>query len=75
MTDIEDVLRHILFDHEPRASAKAKAVTLADGVEPQALMTAYQPACLQFHHVAGLLTQIATDVVVVVDFPQEADAL
>ena len=32
--DVKDVVRHILLHHNPGTTAKAHALTLADGVKP-----------------------------------------
>ena len=37
VTHVENVLLHILLDYEPRTAAEAQPLTLADGMEPQAL--------------------------------------
>ena len=44
-------------------------------MEPESLVLANLLARLQFNDVARLFAQVATDVVVVVDLAQEADAL
>ena len=72
---VEYVFLHILLHRIPRASAETKAVALADGVEPQSLVTAQAFACFQLHHVARLLTEVSAYVFVVVYFAEEADAL
>ncbi len=40
MTHVEDVVLHILLDHEPWTAAKAQALALADGMKPQTLVLA-----------------------------------
>ena len=52
----EYVTFHVLLHHEPRTSAEAKSLPLAYGVEPQAAMLADETACLQFTHIALVLT-------------------
>lgn len=37
VTHVENVLLHILLDYEPRSTAEAQPLALADGMEPQAL--------------------------------------
>ena len=46
MRDIEDVLRHILLDDKPGAAAKAHALALTDGMEPESLVLTDAPARL-----------------------------
>ena len=75
MTHVEYVCRHVLLHRKPRSAAEAQSVTLADGVEPQSLVTAYLATGLQLHHVARQLAQVVAYVVVVVDLAEETDAL
>ena len=65
----------VLLDDKPGTSAKAQSLALTNGVEPESLVLANLLARLQFYDIARLLAQVATDVVVVVDFAQEADTL
>ena len=75
MRDIDDVLQDVFLDDEPRTATQSHAFALADGVEPVALVLANEFACLQLYDIAWQFTQIAAQVVVVVDFAEEADAL
>ena len=71
----EDVTLDVFLDHKPRAAAKAQAFALADGVEPMSAMAADALAGAHFDNVAGLVAEIAAQIVVVVDLAEEADAL
>ena len=73
--DIDDVLLDVFLDDKPRAATQSHAFSLSDGVEPVALVLADKFSRFQLYYVARQLTQIATQLVVVVDFAQEADAL
>ena len=75
MRHVEDILSDILLDDEPRATAKAHALSLTNRMEPQALMLANHLTCFELNHIAWLLAKVATDIVVVVNLAQEADAL
>ena len=75
MRDIDDVLLDVFLDDEPRTATQSHAFALADGVKPVALVLANEFACLQLYDIAWQLAQIAAQVVVIVDFAQEADAL
>ena len=72
---IEDVALHVLLHRIPGSTAEAKAVALADGVEPQALVLANLLARLKLKHIARTLAEITANVVVIVDLAKEADAL
>ena len=73
--DVEDVVGDVFFDDEPGAAGEAHALALADGVEPEAFVLADATTCLEFDDIARVLAEVATDIVVVVDFSQKADAL
>ena len=73
--DVEDVVGDIFFDDEPGATGEAHALALADGVEPEAFVLPDPTPCLEFDDIAWVLAEVATDIVVVVDFSQKADAL
>lgn len=75
LADVEYVGSDVLLHNIPWTAAEAQTVALADSVKPQSLMATYQLARLQLKHVARTLAEIAADVVVVVDFAEEADAL
>ena len=53
----------------------AKSLALTDGVKPQALVLADALARLQLYHIARVLAQITADIVIIINLPQEADAL
>ena len=75
VTHVENVLLHILLDYEPRTAAEAQPLTLADGMEPQALVGADSLARLHLYHVARFLAQVPADVIVIVDLSQEVNSL
>ena len=75
MRYVDDVLLNVFLDDKPRSTTESHTFALSDGVEPVAAMLANLLACFQFDDVARLFTEIATDIVVVVDLAQEADAL
>ena len=75
MAHVEDVVLHVLLDDKPWTAAKAQALALTDGVKPQALVLADALARLQLYHIARVLAQITADIVIIIDLPQEADAL
>ena len=73
--DVDDVLLDVFLDDEPRATAEIEAFTLADGVEPEALVLAEDLAGFEFDDRTFLLAKEALDELVVVDLAEEADAL
>ena len=72
---VEDIPCHILLDYEPRTSAKAHALTLADSVKPEAFMFSDTIPRFQFYHITRVLAQVTSQIVIIIDFPQEADTL
>ena len=72
---IYHIVLGILFHHIPRTAAQAKALALPDGVKPEALVLANLASGFNFNDVALALTQMAADEVVIVNFPQKANAL
>ena len=75
MTHIQNVVLHILLNHEPRTAAEAQTLALADGVEPQTLVAADALARLHLNHIARVLAQVSADVIVIVNLTQEANSL
>ncbi len=75
MTHIQNVVLHILLNHEPRTAAEAQTLTLSDSVEPQTLVAADALARLHLNHIARVLAQVSADVIVIVNLPQEANSL
>ena len=75
MGNVEDIVRDILFDYEPRATGEPHAFALADGMEPEATVKADATPALEFDDITRILTEITTDIVVVVDLTQETDTL
>src|SRR5574344_894910 len=75
MRHIQDVGSHVLLDYEPGATAEAQSLALSDGIKPQTAVLTYLLARLQFYHLAGIVAQISADIIIVIDFTQEADAL
>ena len=75
VTDVQDILFHILLDDKPGTAAQPEALALADGVEPESTMAANALAGFPFYHVSGVLTQVSAYIFVVVYLPQEADTL
>ena len=73
--DVEDVVGDVFFDDEPGTTGEAHTLALADGVEPEAFVLPDATPRLEFDDIARVLAEVATDIVVVVDFSQEADAL
>ena len=72
---IYDVVRNVFLHHKPRSAAQAKAFPLANGMEPEALVTTKFLACFQLDDIARHFAQVFTDIIVVVDFSQEANSL
>ena len=75
LRNVDDVVRDVFLHHEPRPTAQAQTLALPDGVEPKALVATEFLARFQLHDVARHLTKVFADVVVVVDFAQEANPL
>ena len=73
--DVEDIVGDILLHHEPWSATEAHTLALTDGVEPQPFMFADTLTRFQLNHIARHLSQIATDIVIVTDLPQKANAL
>ena len=66
--NVDNVLLNVFLDHKPRTATKSHAFALSNGVEPVALVMADELACLQLDDVARQFAQIATEVVVIIDF-------
>jgi len=75
MTHIQNIVLHILLNHEPRTTAEAQTLALTDGVEPQTLVATDALTRLHLNHIARLLAQVSADVIVIVNLPQEANSL
>ena len=45
-THVDDILLDVFLDYKPRSTAEIQALTLTDGMEPEALMRAKDLACL-----------------------------
>lgn len=75
VADIENVVGYVFLDDEPWTATEPQSLALPDGVEPQSAVLADAFTRLPFDDVAGLLTEIATNILVVVYISQEADAL
>ena len=73
--DVDNVLLDVFHDDEPGASAQSHAFALADGVEPMAFVVADDATCLQFYDVAWQFAKVTAQIVVIVYFAEEADAL
>ena len=73
--DIDDVLGHVLAHHVPWSAAQAEAFTLAYRVEPETAVLSQFASRLEFDDGSGPLAQVAADEVIVVNLPQETDAL
>ena len=72
MRDVKNIFTNIFLYDKPRAAGEAHAFALADGVEPEAFVLADATTCLEFDDIARVLSEVATDIVVVVDFSQKA---
>ena len=75
MRDVDNVVLNVFLDNKPRTSAQPHALSLSVGVEPVPFVVSDEFASLQLYDVALLLSQIAAQVVVIIDFAQKADAL
>ena len=75
VADKQHVGSYVFLHYKPWSAAKAQALALSDGVEPQSFVLSYLPSCLQFHHIACLFAKIAAHILVVVDVAQEANTL
>ena len=73
--DVDDVRSGVFADDEPGATTHAEAFALADGVKPEAMVTADGSARLPLHDIAVAATEVALDEVVVANLSEEADAL
>lgn len=67
LADVKNVFRHVFPYRKPWTFAKTETLALANGVEPQTLMLPQTPSCLQLNDVAGILAEIAAQIVVVVN--------
>ena len=72
---IEDILFHVFLHHIPGAATEAKSLALADSVEPMTFVLTEHLTGFDINDIAFLLAQIATHIVVVVQFTKETDAL
>ncbi len=70
-----DVLLHIFLHHKPGSAAQSQALALTDGVEPEAFVASHNLARLDVDDASLLLAHETCEELVVVDFPQKADAL
>ena len=50
-------------------------MTLTDGVEPQTLVLTNLLSRFQFQHIAGVLAEIPSYIIIILNLPQEADTL
>ena len=75
MGDIENVALYILLDNKPWTATKTKSLALTDGVEPQTLVGTYAATSLQLDDISGIVAEITLDVIVVINFAEEAYAL
>src|SRR5574344_2397326 len=72
---VDDIFGNVLFHHKPWPTAEVEAFALSYGVKPIAFVGAQNLARFQFDNLSFFFAQIATDEIVVVDFPKKADAL
>ena len=75
LRDIKNVVGYILLYDKPRSTAQEKTFALPDGVEPIAFVGSQLASSFKFDNVALALAKVSAEEVVVVDFPEEADAL
>ena len=73
--DVDDVRGGVFADDEPGATTHAEPFALADGVKPEAVVTADGSTRLPLHDIAVAATEVALDEVVVANLSEEADAL
>ncbi len=71
----DDVLADILLHYEPWSAAQSQALALSDGVEPITSVMADYTSCLDVDDLALLFAQQSAHELVVVNLPQETDAL
>ena len=75
MRHIEDILEDILLHHKPRATREPHALALPNGMEPEPPMLTNASPRFQFNNITWLFTKIPSDIVIIVDLPQETDTL
>ena len=75
MRHIENIAGNILLYHEPRTSAKAHALALAYGMEPQTFMLSYPLARFKLDDIARLFAEVTADIIIIIDLTKETDAL
>ena len=75
MGDVEDVVGDVFFDDEPGATGEAHAFALTDGMEPEAFVLTDTTTSFEFDDITGVLSEITTDIVIIIDLTQETDAL
>ena len=75
MTDVENIILSVFLHDEPRAAPESETFALSDGMEPVSFMLTNFLSGLQFDDIPRLLSDIAPDILIVVDVSQEADAL
>lgn len=73
--NVDDVAINVFVHHKPRTASEAKALALADGVEPIALVLTYDVACFALDNGSLTGTEEGADIVGIVDLTQETDAL
>ena len=72
---IDNVARNVLVRDKPWATVQTEALALADGMKPIAVVTADDAARFLLNDVALLFAKERAQIVVVIDFAQETDAL
>ena len=72
---IDYIFVYVLADNKPWAAAEPEAFSLSDGMEPVAAVLAEFTAGFYLYYRARALAEVPADEIVVVYFPEEADAL
>lgn len=75
MTHVKNIALHIFLHHKPGTAPEAKSLALSYGVKPQSLVLTDALARFQLYHITRIVAQVTADIVIVVDLPQETDAL
>ena len=69
MRHIKNITVNILLDHKPRPTREPHTLALTNGMEPQTTMLTNTLTRLQFNDIPWILTQITSDIIIIVDLP------
>ena len=63
MRDVKNIVTNIFLYDKPWTTTKAHALSLANGMKPQAFMLSDASSRLEFNHFSRLFTKVTTDII------------